>query len=75
MWVLRFVSEISRSKLDILLHLLFMDGIKILPEMKILGGSSLLEVIFGWSNPTTVKTCLHGLPKCFFDVWVNKIHK
>ena len=57
----------------------FMDGIKILPRnenCEILGGSSLLEIIFGWSRPTTVKTCLYGLPKSFFDdVWVNKIHK
>ena len=56
-----------------------MDGIKILPRnenCEILGESSLLEVIFVWSRPTTVKTCLHGLPKSFFDdVWVNKIHK
>ena len=44
----------------------FMDGIKILPRnenCEILGRSSLLEVIFGWSRHTTVKTCLHGLPK------------
>ena len=56
-----------------------MDGIKIRPRnenCEILGGSSLLEVIFGWSRPTTVKTCLYVLPKSFFDdVWVNKIHK
>ena len=46
-----------------------MDGIKILPR------NENCE-IFGWSRHTTVKTCLHRLPKSFFDdVWVNKIRK
>ena len=55
-----------------------MDDIKILPRnenCEILGESSLLEVIFGWSRPHHSEN-LHGLPKSFFDdVWVNKIYK